>query len=87
MQSKDIGAIIGNGIGYVFAAIQTNEVLQIIQFVISSLLTIVILLYKVWKWLREAKKDGKITNEEIDELGDILDEAKKDIDKKEDDSK
>ena len=75
---KESISIGGNVITYVLAAIQTNEVLQIIEFVMSVVLTLVILAYRVWQWWKEAKKDGKISEDEIDELGKIIEEETKD---------
>ena len=77
MDSKEIISVAGNGLGYILASIQSNEVLQIIEFVFSALLTIVILSYRIWKWWREAKKDGKITDDELDELGQIIEDTNK----------
>lgn len=76
MDAKEFGTIAGNGLTYVLAAIQQNEILQIIEFVLSAILTSVILCYRVWHWWREAHKDGKITADEIDELGKIVEETK-----------
>ena len=73
---KESISIGGNVITYVLAAIQTNEVLQIIEFVMSVVLTLVILTYRVWHWWKEARKDGKISEDEIDELGKIIEETK-----------
>lgn len=47
---------------------QTNEVFQIIQIIISALAGAVALAYTIWRWYRNAKKDGKITEDEIDNL-------------------
>lgn len=82
MDVKEAGTIVGNGLTYVLAALQNNEVLQIIEFIFSAVLTLVILGYRIWKWVREATKDGKITDEELDELGNIIDEETKGKDKK-----
>lgn len=76
MDLKELGSVAGNGVGYVLAAIQQNEILQIIEFVLSALLTIIILIYRVWHWVKEARKDGKITDDEIEELGQIIEETK-----------
>ena len=82
MNTKEIFPVIGNGLTYVMATIQSNEILQIVEFVMSAILTIVILAYKIWHWWREAKKDGKIDADEIDELGKIIDETKDDMEGK-----
>jgi phosphate/sulfate permease len=69
-----VGSIAGNGITYVLAVLQQNEALQIIEFILSATLTVVILAYRLWHWWKEAKKDGKITEDEIDEAGKIMEE-------------
>ena len=38
---------------------QTNEVFQTIQIIISALAGAVALAYTIWRWYRNAKKDGK----------------------------
>lgn len=55
---------------------QTNEVFQTIQIIISALAGAVALAYTIWRWYRNAKKDGKITEDEIDDLFEQI--AKKD---------
>lgn len=72
----------GNGLGYVLTALQTNEVFQIIELVLSILLTCVLLAFRLWKWYKEAKKDGKIDSSEIQEGIDILEKGKEEIEKK-----
>ena len=47
---------------------QTNEVFQTIQIIISALAGAVALAYTIWRWYRNAKKDGKITKDEVDDL-------------------
>ena len=47
---------------------QTNEVFQTIQIIISALAGAAALAYTIWRWYRNAKKDGKITEDEIDDL-------------------
>ena len=80
--NKEIGSIAGNVVTYVLAAVQQNEILQIIEFVLSAVLTLVILIYRIWHWYQEAKKDGKIDKEEIDQLGKIIEETKNEEDNK-----
>lgn len=72
----------GNGLGYVLTALQTNEVFQIVELVMSILLTCVLLAFRIWKWVKEAKKDGKIDPSEIQEGIDILEKGKDEIEKK-----
>lgn len=72
----------GNGLGYVLTALQTNEVFQIVELIMSILLTCVLLAFRIWKWYKEAKKDGKIDPSEIQEGIDILEKGKDEIEKK-----
>ena len=63
-----IGGTIGTAVSAVGTATQTNELLQTISLVITiigALITFVIM--PLWNWYKEAKKDGKITKEELKE--------------------
>lgn len=51
---------------------QTNEVFQTIQIIISALAGAVALAYTIWRWYKNAKKDGKITEDEVDDLFDQI---------------
>lgn len=71
--TKD-GIVFGS-IGAVEAVVtvsQTNEVFQTIQIIISALAGAVALAYTIWRWYKNAKKDGKITNDEVDDLFDQI---------------
>lgn len=78
MKLNDVFSICGNVGTYVLSAIQTNEVLQIISFVLSSITSLVIIFLRLWSWWKEAKKDGKIEKEEIDEAIGIIEDSRKD---------
>lgn len=78
---KESITYVGNGLTYILAIAQQNEVLQIIEFAMSALLTLFLFAYRLWHWWKEAKKDGKIDENEIDELGKIIEETKKESDK------
>lgn len=59
-------------------AINTDKLFQIITFALSVVTALVTLIYNVWKWFKEAKKDGKITIEEIEAgLSIVKDEVQK----------
>lgn len=64
-----------NAIGYggcaleaVLTLTQTNEVFQLIQIILTILSSLVVFGFTVYKWYKRAHKDGKISQEEIDEL-------------------
>ena len=62
---------------------QTNEVFQRIQIIVAIISGVMAGIYygakfliKLIKWFKKAKKDGKITIEELDELDNIVDTIK-----------
>ena len=76
MKIKDTFEYIGNGFMYVLTITQTKEIFQIISLVLSILISVLILLTKIFDWWKKAKSDGKITKEEIKEL---VDTTKEDV--------
>ena len=74
---KDAISFGANGIQYVLAVAQQNEILQIIEFIMSAIVTILLISYRIWHWWKEASKDGKIDEKEIDELGQIIEDVNK----------
>lgn len=78
----------GNGLMYVLTATQTKEIFEIISLVLSILISILIIVSKIIKWYQDAKKDGKITSDEIKDGIDIIidgaNEVKDKIEDKED---
>lgn len=69
---KKIIEILANGGQYILTAVQTNEVLQIVELILSILTTLFILGVNVWTWWKKASADGKIDKEELDELQNIV---------------
>lgn len=70
MKSNDLISWIGSVVGGVFTATQTNQIFQIVSLIATILSTSVALAYTIWKWWKKAKEDGKITEDEIDNLMD-----------------
>ena len=77
----------GNVFTYILASVQRNEIFQAIEFVFAILTSVVLLSFRIWKWWKEAKKDGKITKDEIKDLGEILSSGIEDIKDKAKDKK
>ena len=71
-----VGTILGIDI------ITTKEVLGIVLIVVNIVVLIVSLMLKLITWYKEAKKDGKITEDEIQEGIDIINDSLKDIKEK-----
>lgn len=67
---------IANGIGIVFSAIQTNEILSWISWGLTLLATIISISFTLYRWYKKAFEDGKLDQKEIDELGEIIEDSK-----------
>lgn len=68
--------VIGTSTSAVGTAIQTNEVLQTISLIITILGGIVsLIVIPILTWYKNAKKDGKITVDEIEEGAKTLQEG------------
>lgn len=78
MKHDEIVGFGGSLFGTIMTAIQANEILQIIQAILTVIGLFITIAYTIWKWYRKAKADGKIEEEEVDEL---IDEIKKETDK------
>ena len=60
--------IIGTSTSAVGTVLQTSEILQIVSLIITILGGIIsLIVLPLLNWYKNAKKDGKITTEEIDE--------------------
>lgn len=55
-----------------FTATQTKEILQIISFILTIISVIIVILRNLIDWYIGAKKDGKITAEEVKKGTDII---------------
>lgn len=72
--SLEIG---GNACLYVLTGVQTEQTFRIISLVLSIIISVCIIVGKIVDWYKRAKKDGKITKEEIKEgLDSISDDIK-----------
>ena len=71
--SKEVvGGIIGTSVSAVGTGMQTNEILQTISIVLTIIGTLITITMAVVNWWKNAKKDGKITKEEIQEGVNII---------------
>lgn len=68
-----------NTLQYALATIQDNPIWQGIQLGLSILTSIILIAYRIWKWHKDAMKDGKLSEEEIEEgtkiISDCLEEV------------
>lgn len=88
MQKELIGGAIGTSLSAVGTAMQPQEVLQIISLVITIIgATISMIVIPLVTWYRNAKKDGKITKDEVKEGLDTLENGIKGVKETLDDKK
>ena len=76
---KKLVELVGNGMQYILTVAQTNEIFQLIELILSISTTLFILLINIIAWWKKAKKDGKIDEEEINELKQIVNDGKEKI--------
>ena len=79
---KRIIELVSNGGQYVLTAVQTNEILQIVELVLSILTTLFILGINIYTWWKKASADGKIDKEELEELHHIVNKEKENLENK-----
>lgn len=78
MKHDEVVGFGGTIFGGVMTAIQANEVLQVIQAILTVIGLLITISYTIWKWYRKAKADGKIEEDEVDELMEDLNKVKED---------
>ena len=81
MKNDSLVAILSAAVQTVCGIAQTSEVFQLVQIiigVISGIFTLAYFAIKIVRWFIRSKKDGKITDDELGELEDIVKEVKGD---------
>jgi len=68
----------GTAITAVLTAFQYDEMLKWINLILSIVTALVTIAYTIYRWYKRAKKDSKVT---IDEVGELLDEVHTELDK------
>ena len=86
MHDRQILGAVGTGLGVLGSTMQTQEILQTISIIITiigGLITWIII--PLVNWYQKSKKDGKITEDEIEEglktLQDGIDKTKDEVNK------
>ena len=75
MKLKDGLEVVGNGAMYALTFTQTKEIFEIVSLVLSILISVIILLSKIVNWYKNAKQDGQISKEEIQDGINIVKEG------------
>lgn len=60
------------------SVLQPDEVLRIVSLILTCLSVLISVAFTVYKWYKEAKRDGKIDADEVD---DLVNKIKDNIDK------
>ena len=68
-----------DGLAITLGAVQLNQIMQIVQLVLGIIATIISIMFSIWLWWKRASKDGKITEEEIKDGMEILNNGTKEI--------
>lgn len=80
MKTELIAGGVGATLGVVGTATQTNEILQTISLIITIIGAIIsMIIVPLISWYQKAKKDGKITSDEIKDGIDIVVGGIKDV--------
>ena len=73
---KLFGALIGNVVATVGWLQDMENIISIVCCIVGLVITIITyVIVPVWKKIAEAKKDGKITPDELEEIADTLQEG------------
>ena len=85
MTDKTLFGLIGTGVGAVGAGLSVNELQAIISIVVTILGFLISValpwIIKLVKWYKKSKKDGKIDENELEELEGIIKEGSEEIEK------
>lgn len=73
------GGFIGTILSALGTGIQTNEVLQTISLIITITGSIITIAMAISNWWKQAKKDGKITKDEVKDGVNIIKDGTKTI--------
>ena len=68
-----------DGIALALAGIQVEELFKWLQLGLGILATLLSIAFSIWQWWKRASKDGRITEEEIQEGIDILKKGEDDL--------
>lgn len=72
MNKEVVGGICGTALSAVGTGLQTSEVLQIISLVLTIIGSLITITMAIINWWKKAKADGKITEDEIQEGIEII---------------
>lgn len=68
MDKHNVVGVSSNALGWVFTLTQSNETYQTISLILTIVATFLTICYTIYRWIKEAKKDGQITEDEIEDI-------------------
>ena len=72
MKAECVGSTICTAVAGTSTAIQPNQVLQYIQLAITIIAGLISIILGLRAWWKDAKKDGKIDKDEVEDAIDIV---------------
>ena len=79
MQIRKLFEDIGCGSLWVLTASQLETVLRIANLILAITISVLIIVSRLIDWFKKAKKDGKITSDEVKEGVEIIKEGAEEI--------
>ena len=79
MNKEVIGAVIGTSTSAAGTAIQPNQILSTISLILTIIGSVITISMAIAAWWKKAHEDGKIDKDELEELGQIIEDGAKDI--------
>ena len=79
MKAECIGSSICTAVAGASTAVQPNEVLQYVQLAITIIAGLISIILGLRAWWKDAKKDGKIDKEEVEDALKIIGDGIKGI--------
>lgn len=77
MKIKENLGYVCTGVSAILTALQDNAIYQVVNMILVILSLLINIIYTIYKWYKQASQDGKI---DIDEVGDLLDGVKNELD-------
>lgn len=79
MRKELVGSVICTAVAGTSTAIQPDVIFQYIQIVLTIIATLITIILAIRAWWKDAKKDGKITKDEIEEGISIINDGVENI--------
>lgn len=75
MEDRNIAGYAFGGLGVILSGVNPDQILSVTLSILSVISILVSLAFSLYRWYHLAKKDGKISKDEIDDLNKIIDDS------------